>query len=245
MFSFSPQPKDRRIVSLARADYIIQKIRANLPPSSLCHEKLFGYAQLESLAIVSTGGLYAVNTFDLSAPDFRASSVMLRLSDLGVSVLHVHGSRNALTMERMERLVRDANDEFDQLIASDRASTVLLIRRVTVTIGYSLPGADVNEFTHQSFSEISRRLGLELTYLPYVTSECWLPDSDFYNTVFSSEDGMSAAEFVLPEPQTFDTVEALIKSSFASTGTIRPPGIHAKIPGRDQPYAIHFIGRSF
>lgn len=245
MIPFSKRPKDRLNVSLARADYVIQRVRANLPPSSLWHEKRFARAQLESIAIVSTGGLYDVNTFDRSAPDFDASREMLHLSDLGVSLRHVPGSHNSLALAQIERLVQDASDEFDHRIATEGVLTTSRIRRLTVTIAFSLPGANIGEFAHDSFFEISRRLGLELTYVPYITSECWLPDSDFYDATFSSEDGRSAAEFVLPEHQTFETVEAMIKSSFAASGRLRAPGIHAQIPKLDQPYDIHFVGRAF
>lgn len=247
MFSFPTRSKNSRDESFARADYIIQSVRAHLPPSSLWHEKRFDRAQMESLVVVSTGGLYDVKTFDRTEAEFHESLGMFHFSDLGFSVQHVPGSRNTLTMAQMERLVRDANDEFNQLVASDRVTAISMIRRVTVTIDYCLPVAQHDDFARTCFSNIAHRLGLQLTYVPYITRDCWLPDSDFYNASACSEESRSAAEFVLSSPEYVDTVDAMIKSSFDGygTGTIRAPGIHATMPGGEQPYDIHFVGRSY
>ncbi len=133
---FSTRPKDRLNASLARADFIIQKLRERLPPSSLWHEKRFDRAQLESIAIVSAGGLYDVNTYDCSSPDFDGSREMLHLHDLGISLHHVPGSRNTLALDQIERFVRNASDEFDQRNTSDWVATISMVRRVTITIGF-------------------------------------------------------------------------------------------------------------
>lgn len=245
MSVLSKQQNDRNTVGLARADYLVQKFRSNLPPSSLWHEKRFAHAQLESIAIVSAGGLYDINTFDRFSSAFKARPEMLVLPDLGISVTHVDGSNEALPKASIERLLLDASDEFDRLLAADRVSAISLIRRVTVTIDFSLPSLNVDEYAHETFTEISRLLGLELIYVPYVTNDCWVPDSAFYNVTFSSENGRSAAELALPEPLTFEEFEHSLKSSFSSSDTIRAPGIRTGFPGRDQPWNIQFIGRAF
>lgn len=244
MLFISSRPDDRLFELLARSDYIVQKLRSRLPPSSLWHEKIASRAQLESIAIVSAGGLYDINTFDRRSPDFIAQPEMLMFTDLGVTVYHVPDSNETLSMARVDHLIHEANDEFDLLLASDRRSTVSVVRRLTVTIRFSLREGDADEFIQECFTDIARSLNLELTYVPYIFRECWLPTSFFYNAIRSTDYDGSAAEFVLPTPETFDAVASLITSSFSASGTLRVPGIHARFPNREQPFQIHFVGRA-
>lgn len=245
MFLFSKRQNDRHAVLRSRADYITQKLRVNLPPSSLWQEKRFAKSQLESIVIVSTGGLYAVNNFDISIPDFKARPEILLFADLGMSVQHSPGSHNALSQKRIEQLIHEANAEFEQLLATDRQSTTSMARRITATIEFSVPQGNIEEIGHESFTEISRRLGLKLSYVPYITQECWLPDSHFHNATFSTEDGRSAAEFVLPNLHSFKEIEFRIHEAFSSSGTIRAPGMHSSFSIRDRTVGIHFVARSF
>lgn len=245
MFLFPKRPNDRPAILRSRADYIIQKLRVNLPPSSLWQEKRFAISQLESVVIVSKGGLYTVDTFDPLASDFKARPEIILLSDIGISVQHSPGSHNALSQKLIEQLIYEASAEFEQLLTTDRQSTTSMARRITATIEFSVPQGSIDEIAFESFTEISRRLGLKLSFIPYITQDCWLPDSHFYNATFSTEDGRSAAEFLFPGPVLFNVVESRINNAFSSSGTIRAPGLHSSFSNRDRTVGIHFVARSF
>ena len=106
---FSRRPKDWQIVQQARADFVVNAIRDRLPASTLWHEKRFALAQLESLCIVSTQGVYTVNTFDPSAPDFTPSDDLITIDDLALRVSHDSCSHKGIDPHELNPLIVAAN----------------------------------------------------------------------------------------------------------------------------------------
>lgn len=241
----SRRPKDWQIVQQARADFVINAIRERLPASTLWHEKRFSFPQLESLCIVSTQGVYDVDTFDLSAADFTQAEGFMTIDDLAIRVRHDARSHNGIENRELQSLIRAGNSDFNAALAENRDSITSTLGRVTCVIEYQSPTEDVERCGEELLDFVSTAMQWPLNYVPYITNDIWLPTSEIYNVRLLPKYGRAAGEFVFLKPFAATDATRQVQSFLKSTGTLRLPGIHGTIPEIEYLQDIHMIGRRF
>lgn len=240
------RPIDRKIVQQARADFIIQNIRDRLPNSTLWHAKRFALAQLESLVVVSTGGLYNIDTFDATESDYSPRGDFTILDDLAIRIIHVDGTHERLNAHDVEQVITAANREFETILSVDRHSVVSVFRRITCTIQFDSASDNIDGNARELFGIVADKLGYQLSYLPFSATDVFLPDSDFRNLPESPECAGRAAEFIFDVPLAVDDVTKHIQSAVQSTGSLRPPGIIiGTMSGIEYVQRLQFVGRRY
>ena len=102
------------------------------------------HGHLESLVIVSTGGIYSVDTFDTTVND-HAEGVSVG-GDLRIRVRHDPRTHRFLADQDIEQLLHTASSDFDSVHAQDRNSATTAFRRVTCVMEFTSPTEDFNQF---------------------------------------------------------------------------------------------------
>ncbi len=241
------RPADAKAIQQARTDFVVNAIRQRLPDGLIWPEKRCNAAQLDSLSILSTGGIYSVNSYDVTSPKFARSESDMIHGDLGIRVCHMAESHEALSAADIEQIVRESNHQFDALVAADRHSITTSFARLTCVVQFRWPTGDIETFARNCLQQVADLLGYPLTYEPWSTRRFWLPTSDWYDAQEYREDTVERpGEFVFDQPLAVEAVARTIQSVMPSKGKqLRPPGIWGKIASLEQLSGLTFAGRSF
>jgi len=236
---------NRRAVQAARADFLTNALRDHLPPGSLWHEKRFAVAQLESLVIVSTGGMYNVDTFDRTDWTFTPQEEIVAFDDLGIRVRHQEDTHESLSEIAIKEILQSANLNFETLLADDRGALTSWFRRITCTIEFTSPDDDIQRHAQTLIVKVAAVLDLPVTYIPYVIRDLWLPTSDWAHSSESPEDTRRAFEFVLDEPWGTELLTQRIQSAIHATPRLSARGLHGTVSSDPPINDLHLIGRYF
>lgn len=245
MDSLERQYLDPMTVRWSRADFIINAIRQHLPQGSLWHEKRFMKDQIESLVLVSTGGVYSVDTFDVGDSDCSLPDSTIVVGDLGVRVLHQTDTHQLLSCFEIDRIVNNANTAFETLLKRDPRSVTTSFTRVTCTMEFKRHTRSTQESAQQLFQLVADAIGYPLVFTPYVSQEIWVPEAEYLEYEESLDPSRSSAELVMDCPTCAEAVTRRIQTLLGSSKSLRPSGIHGQFSGVPSISDLHFIGRSF
>jgi hypothetical protein len=244
--AFSKRRHDyRRAVQAARADFLTNALRKHLPPGSLWHEKRFAAAQLESLVIVSTGGMYDVDTFDRTDLTFAPREEIAAFDDLGIRVRHQEDTHETLSEVAIKEILQSANLDFETLLADERGALTSSFRRITCTIEFTSPDDDIQRHAQTLIAKVAAVLDLPVTYIPYVARDLWLPTSDYPDGREMPENARRAFEFVLDEPWGTELLTQRIQSAIHANRRLSARGLHGTVSSDPPINDLHLIGRYF
>lgn len=243
----TPQPhSDAEAIRQARADFVLNAVRQRLPDGLIWPEKRSNATQLDSVCVLSSGGVYFFDSYDVRSPKFSHSEGIVIHGDLGIRICHMAESHEALSAADIEQIIRDSNHQFDALVAADRHSITTSFARVTCVVQFQWPTGDIETFARTCLQQVADLLGYPLTYEPWSTRRFWLPTSDWYDAQEYREDTVERpGEFVFDPPLAVEDVERTIQSVMPYSGQLRPPGIQGKISSLDHVTSFNFAGRSF
>lgn len=222
-------------LQLARVDFVVNAIRANLPAASIWHDKRYGASQIDTLTLVSTGGMYSVNAYDRTHVQFQARDDMLLHGNLGLAIHHVGHTRQTLTDSEIVDIVDQASRAFESVIADD-PKTAAGFRRVTCLMEFNSSEANVDQHGQRLFEQIGDMLNWPVTYYRFVFREIYLPTigPEIWNAV---EDQAAnprygtnrTAEFLFDMNVPLDQVVQQIRAIAPSADSLLAPGIRTTI----------------